>query len=800
MPINSQNKLICSQSAWALDANSLFLTQRTAQPACYADCGSGSTDFQYGRGPDFGELQNNYTTVHSNWMDFYRTGFGPRSAIINDTVTTASICFWTTPGNMADNFGSGSWESSGFSTLGSPGHGPIYNRRHTMNSIFSFVNPSGPIIPQVKDDFVSLATSYYLGPSQFIWPWNPYVSPVFPAATNWPPTGAFPMGAPQIYAGEALWEANRLANCQGEFNIVISSSTQGEQNFIKSPISPFYNTYSSYGEDLATQNRDYSILPEFKISQWLPYYLEEQGGNFLAPNPAEFDITGIKGSTKEWVSGQQNNAMEINSNEIKNSSQDHFYKIFSNSDFMKHYKQLRTDHEDFVDPTTITLTCEAILKLLPYDGFYPAERTLQIAHLMSQSFGENIGVVLNGVADIADNPWLSSSAVGVPGLNMIRRPFYSTMFSPGLLYNSIKAGMAVDYPVYTSSFDMVQYTNRFQHPTEPGPPQSQDTFMYAIGTGSNGYDGFDYRIPFEALVDPGSYLKDLVIMDMEPHPEATYNQGLMKNPCLPWASGLAVPDSQNYFLDESNTWGTLANQWDGQVDSRLYKYAINNFLAETPEFFLRDEKFSSISSAHEDDFKEVVEGRFYSMRAKISRTLEAPRSWTTWGLGQSNLPVLKAPVPQDPIAFNGAKRQEYFGMFPTIFPVVGNTNTDSQVIPRENFTLYSRNSAFGPPCAGTGSTAGGKFLPSSPGPQSLLNITAYGMSPSDATTGFYCPFTPAYKDGEGWADFIFQAPSSGKPTLDEIQANMMVFYWRIDPLLEAEPIASAGFPTDVLTV
>ena len=29
-------------------------------------------------------------------------------------------------------------------------------------------------------------------------------------------------------------------------------------------------------------------------------------------------------------------------------------------------------------------------------------------------------------------------------------------FAPGLLYNSIKSGIAVDFPIYTSAFDVVE--------------------------------------------------------------------------------------------------------------------------------------------------------------------------------------------------------------------------------------------------------------------------------------------------------------------------------------------------------
>jgi hypothetical protein len=36
---------------------------------------------------------------------------------------------------------------------------------------------------------------------------------------------------------------------------------------------------------------------------------------------------------------------------------------------------------------TINLTCHGLKKLLPYNGFYPLTRTLQIATLLSESLG-----------------------------------------------------------------------------------------------------------------------------------------------------------------------------------------------------------------------------------------------------------------------------------------------------------------------------------------------------------------------------------------------------------------------------
>ena len=63
-----------------------------------------------------------------------------------------------------------------------------------------------------------------------------------------------------------------------------------------------------------------------------------------------------------------------------------FFSEYSNTDFQKYFGKFSTDH----DVANITLKCNAIKKLLPYYGFYPVHRTLQLASLFSQSLGPYI--------------------------------------------------------------------------------------------------------------------------------------------------------------------------------------------------------------------------------------------------------------------------------------------------------------------------------------------------------------------------------------------------------------------------
>ena len=57
----------------------------------------------------------------------------------------------------------------------------------------------------------------------------------------------------------------------------------------QSGLSPFYDTYSEYCEDIKRCGKDYSIIPEFRISNHMDYYLNESK-DFLVKPPAVYVI------------------------------------------------------------------------------------------------------------------------------------------------------------------------------------------------------------------------------------------------------------------------------------------------------------------------------------------------------------------------------------------------------------------------------------------------------------------------------------------------------------------------------
>ena len=80
----------------------------------------------------------------------------------------------------------------------------------------------------------------------------------------------------------------------------------------------------------------------------------------------------------------------LSSIDVSASAGEQFYKIYTNSDFLKHFEMVREDHKGFVDPFSITMKCKGIKKLLPYEGFYPAQRTVQLSQQFYESYKSHL--------------------------------------------------------------------------------------------------------------------------------------------------------------------------------------------------------------------------------------------------------------------------------------------------------------------------------------------------------------------------------------------------------------------------
>ena len=293
------------------------------------------------------------------------------------------------------------------------------------------------------------------------------------------------------------------------------------------------------------------------------------------------------------------------------------------------------------------------------------------------------------------------------------RPFYAPMIAPGILFNTIKSGIAVDYPVLTASALM---TASF---TATSPNLHTASHLDICSDFYINNDFFDYRVPFEALAEPENHIANINFFDMEPHPSASMR-----------ATG----------------------SWNGIADPR-YKLAMNNFLAEVPEFFLEDGNFTSLISSPEENFKKTKAGRVYTMKVTLKRSYLSPIQAYD----------------------NDLKRYPY-------------NPADSE----QNMVMYSRPSAFGPPAAGamSGSIDGmGTAAPVDVGGSAFSTSgSAFGGS----AYGHNGPFTPPYYEGAAYAQFLFEPLDSRKYTLDEIQASSSITYHRFPNWNMTGAVSSSG--------
>lgn len=154
------------------------------------------------------------------------------------------------------------------------------------------------------------------------------------------------------------------------------------------------------------------------------------------------------------------------------------------------------------------------------------------------------------------------------------------LFAPGVLYNSIKSGVAVDYPLITGSVSV------YYDSDSPG-------LNYFINN-----NNINKRIPFEALVEPEKHLSNYDIISNEPHPSGNLTSSVV---------------------------------WSGEGD-QLYSRMANNFLAEVPNFFLKGEKFTTLASSPQKDpnFGQTEFGKeVYTMRLKMYRSMDSANSFVT---------------------------------------------------------------------------------------------------------------------------------------------------------------------------
>ena len=548
--------------------------------------------------------------------------------------------------------------------------GALYARKHIMGSPRSVVAPTGPYIPETGSIEKGLE------------PFNVGIQI-------------------DVFGGEAQWEAGEQAG--------IITTVNGSPTFQASASNPWYNDYDDFKEDLMLVARDFSIVPEFRISEHVEDYVKY----------------GISLNEKT-------DTFQIPETTI-NSSTSSFYVDYSNSEFLHDFLKVRK--ETLLDAKEIRIICSAAIRLNPYKGFYPVQRTLDLVSQFSRSYGEGFDASIEA----------ASATKKYTGFDLIQnrggllRPLMQPLYSPGILYNSIKSGLAVDYPILTDStklsasyYGSTDGASTHNFAITPHEPPSSPKYGYRGG------EFWDQRIPFEAILAPEKYIAGVQILDVEPHPSASFN----------------------------------ATASMGAASDEIYSMMASNFFGQVGEFFLENDNYTTLKSNVITDDLKFTSGSVYGARIKLRRSVSGSRDYR----GESG-----SAGDNSAYGMAGALLHDGTGFGKTTFPIPQDPRQG--LLFKESFTMYSRPSAFGPPVAGqpdgTGSVA----------------AEVIKSSPMDSFNGFNWSFTPPYTNGEAWCDLIFRPDHTKTYDLEQILSEVDAVYWRADPghIISNKPCLISSF-------
>ena len=91
---------------------------------------------------------------------------------------------------------------------------------------------------------------------------------------------------------------------------------------------PWYDTYADYANDIRYMAKDHSVIPEFRISEHMDHYISNEfsfNNRFLTLEGA-----AITSASADTPTGNYKND---------------FFKVYSHSDFMKHFKKIKNDYK-----------------------------------------------------------------------------------------------------------------------------------------------------------------------------------------------------------------------------------------------------------------------------------------------------------------------------------------------------------------------------------------------------------------------------------------------------------------------
>jgi len=336
--------------------------------------------------------------------------------------------------------------------------------------------------------------------------------------------------------------------------------------------SPMYDTYEDYAVDLKPHNKKYSLVSQYSNKENLEFL--NGNDNKLKGNKK---FLRLDGATYDASAETEEGSFNKN-----------FFETYSFTDILRNITEVRLENKNKTSKKW-KFKASALKKMLPENGFYPVTYLTQMAGVFSSSYAPYISG-----SEYSTHPSLA--------LQSLMQPFYA----PGMAFNAIKSGLAVDWPIFTSSLQ----ENLAVIGTEPTP------LHYVMHNTS----GFDSRIPFKALYDEN--------VDM-PSNKNVY---------------LLAPDKLYASTGSSGTRFPYVN-WDGTRKTD-HKKGFSSFISGTKEFFTGD--LVEITSKQEKDFKPMVSGSSYYMDIILRKT--------------SDFDIIKSNNPDFPVS-GSLELKEYNGQY-----------------------------------------------------------------------------------------------------------------------------------------
>ena len=145
---------------------------------------------------------------------------------------------------------------------------------------------------------------------------------------------------------------------------------------------PWFDSYEEFAEDIRAMAKDHTILPEFAISNHMDFYIKQ--GTYAVKRNDLFELKGASGSALQVsLAGD----VLTSSAPFPTSIDEKFSPALMESQKLDYFKTIREAHSSAeMQEQVFTLSIDSVMKMLPYQGFYPALRTTQLASLLSQSY------------------------------------------------------------------------------------------------------------------------------------------------------------------------------------------------------------------------------------------------------------------------------------------------------------------------------------------------------------------------------------------------------------------------------